>query len=110
MGMPPLRSRRFPLDAGMRPVSNVCSESRALSRTTRLTLSREIADSPNVGPPRPRQGSPGRGQGLIDVLMESRGIMFEVLFTAIAVLGAAPELNDQTFERWRDHVRPRAEE
>ena len=36
--------------------------------------------------------------------------MFNILFTAIAVLGAAPELNDRTFERWRDHIRPRAEE
>ena len=36
--------------------------------------------------------------------------MLTILFAAVAALGAASELNDQTFEHWRDSIRPRAEE
>jgi len=36
--------------------------------------------------------------------------MFKILFAAVAALGAAPELNDQTFAHWRDFIRPSAEE
>lgn len=39
-------------------------------------------------------------------------MMHALLFAALATLGQAqaPELNDQSFERWRDLVRPRAKE
>ena len=37
-------------------------------------------------------------------------MMHTLLFAAIATLGQVPELNDQSFERWRDHVRPQAKE
>ena len=33
-----------------------------------------------------------------------------LLFAALASLGQVPELNDQSFERWRDQVRPQAKE
>ena len=36
--------------------------------------------------------------------------MIKALFVAVAVLGAAPELNDQSFEHWRDFIRPGADE
>ncbi|MGE3820869.1 MAG: hypothetical protein AB7I30_15755 [Isosphaeraceae bacterium] len=37
-------------------------------------------------------------------------MMQALLFAALTTLGQAPELNDQSFERWRDHVRPQAQE
>ena len=37
-------------------------------------------------------------------------MMHMLLFAALATLGQVPELNDQSFERWRDYVRPQAEE
>jgi hypothetical protein len=36
--------------------------------------------------------------------------MLNILFAAVAALGAAPELNDQTFPSLRDAIRPCAEE
>jgi hypothetical protein len=33
-----------------------------------------------------------------------------LLFAVLATLGQVPELNDQSFERWRDYIRPQAKE
>jgi hypothetical protein len=33
-----------------------------------------------------------------------------LIFAAIAALGQVPALDDQSFERWRDYVRPQAKE
>lgn len=37
-------------------------------------------------------------------------MMHTFLFAAIAALGQAPVLDDQSFERWRDYVRPEVKE
>ena len=37
-------------------------------------------------------------------------MMHTLLFAALATLGQVPELNDQSFEKWRDYVRPQAQE
>jgi hypothetical protein len=36
--------------------------------------------------------------------------MLGTLLVAVVMLGAPPELNDRTFERWRDYIRPSARE
>lgn len=36
--------------------------------------------------------------------------MLGALLAGLAILGAPPELNDRTYEHWRDYVRPSAEE
>ena len=37
-------------------------------------------------------------------------MMHTFMFAAIAALGQAPVLDDQSFERWRDYIRPHAKE
>jgi hypothetical protein len=37
-------------------------------------------------------------------------MMHTLLLAALATLGQVPELNDQSFEKWRDYVRPQAQE
>jgi hypothetical protein len=37
-------------------------------------------------------------------------MMHTLFLAALATLGQVPELNDQSVERWRDHVRPQAKE
>ena len=37
-------------------------------------------------------------------------MLHSFLFAAIAALGQAPVLDDQSFERWRDYVRPQVKE
>jgi hypothetical protein len=37
-------------------------------------------------------------------------MMHTLLFAALATLGQAPELNDQSLPRWRDLIRPEAKE
>jgi hypothetical protein len=37
-------------------------------------------------------------------------MMHTFMFAAIAALGQAPVLDDQSFGRWRDYVRPQAKE
>lgn len=32
--------------------------------------------------------------------------MLNVLLVLVAAIGPAPELNEQTFEHWRDYIRP----
>src|SRR5258708_17929851 len=78
----PLGSRCPPLHTAMRPVSNV--EVASASRW---------AESPYRDP------SP-----------ETRRMMHTLVFAALTTLGQVPELNDQSFERWRDYVRPHAKE
>jgi hypothetical protein len=36
--------------------------------------------------------------------------MLHTLLATVALLGAPPELNDQTYEHWRDFIRPEAKE
>ncbi len=37
-------------------------------------------------------------------------MMIGALLAVVGILGAPPELNDQTFEHWRDYIRPSAQE
>src|SRR5436305_8424790 len=37
-------------------------------------------------------------------------MMHTLLFAVLATLGQVPVLDDQSFERWRDYVRPQAKE
>ena len=37
-------------------------------------------------------------------------MMHAFLFATIAALGQAPILDDQSFERWRDYIRPQVKE
>ena len=37
-------------------------------------------------------------------------MMHAFIFAAIAVLGQSPVLDDQSFERWRDYIRPQVKE
>src|SRR4051812_22213776 len=41
---------------------------------------------------------------------ETGRMLHTLLFAALTTLGQVPELNDQSFERWRDYVRPQAKE
>jgi hypothetical protein len=42
--------------------------------------------------------------------METGRMSHSFVYRAIAALKQVPVLDDQTFERWRDYVRPKAEE
>lgn len=37
-------------------------------------------------------------------------VMIRALLAVVGMLGAPPELNDRTFEHWRDYIRPSAQE
>ena len=37
-------------------------------------------------------------------------MMIGALLAVVGILGAPPELNDQTIEHWRDYIRPSAQE
>ncbi len=37
-------------------------------------------------------------------------VMIGALLAVVGILGAPPELNDQTIEHWRDYIRPSAQE
>jgi hypothetical protein len=45
-----------------------------------------------------------------DPYLETWQMMYTFLFTAIVALGQVPALDDQSFERWRDYVRPQVKE
>ena len=37
-------------------------------------------------------------------------MIYAFVLAAIAALGQAPVLDEQSFERWRDHIRPRVKD